>query len=269
VEEGLMKQIVGLMLLIVALQAEMQTFQASFSYIMGDNDSKNDARQICFLEAKKRLIEKIGVFVESESIVENYRLTHFQIRSYSAALLSIEIIDENFYFNNGLFRIDMKVSTRVDRDELLRNLERITENKDFKQKLEQQQHVIEKLDNRIQHIQTQLTSAKKQDVISLRKERNIVFKKISAHEKIKFEIQAISKRAVDLITSGMTINQVMYLIGQYRNRAECEDEHWFYNYGEIWIWCPNKIVKGYIKVSDWTGPCDWKIYNRTYHKFVN
>jgi hypothetical protein len=263
-----MKQIVVLLLL-ANLQAELQTFQASFSYTMGYNDSKNDARQICFLEAKKRLIEKIGVFVESESVIENYKLTHFQIRTYSAALLSIEIINETFYLDDRFIRIDMTVSTRVDRDELLRNLDRITENKDLKAKIEHQQHVIEKLDNRIQKIQTQLTSARQRDAIPLRKERNIVFRKISAHEKIKFEIQAISKRAVDLITSGMTINQVMYLIGQYRNSAECEDIQKFYNYGDIWIWCPNNIVKGYIKVSDWTGACDWRSYNTNYHRFKN
>jgi hypothetical protein len=38
--------------------AEVQTITATYTYILGDNDSRNDARQLCFLQAKREVLEK-------------------------------------------------------------------------------------------------------------------------------------------------------------------------------------------------------------------
>ena len=35
---------------------------ASYKYTMGDNDTKNDAKRICFLEAKRLAVEKAGTY---------------------------------------------------------------------------------------------------------------------------------------------------------------------------------------------------------------
>ena len=37
--------------------AEVQTFSATHAYILGDHDSKDDARQRCLLEAKRKILE--------------------------------------------------------------------------------------------------------------------------------------------------------------------------------------------------------------------
>jgi hypothetical protein len=37
--------------------AEVQTITATHTYIPGDNDSRNDARQLCFLQAKRKVLE--------------------------------------------------------------------------------------------------------------------------------------------------------------------------------------------------------------------
>ncbi len=48
-----------IVLVLAMAHAKMETVYASYKYIMGDNDSKNDAKRICFMEAKRLLIEKI------------------------------------------------------------------------------------------------------------------------------------------------------------------------------------------------------------------
>jgi hypothetical protein len=36
--------------------AEVQTFTATHTYLLGDHDSKDDARQRCLLEAKRKIL---------------------------------------------------------------------------------------------------------------------------------------------------------------------------------------------------------------------
>ena len=47
--------------------AEIQTFTATHTYFLGDHDSKDDARQRCLLEAKRKILEQAGVYIESEA----------------------------------------------------------------------------------------------------------------------------------------------------------------------------------------------------------
>jgi hypothetical protein len=49
------------LLVVIALPtvvfAEIQTFTATHTYILGDDDSKDDARQWCLLEVKRKILE--------------------------------------------------------------------------------------------------------------------------------------------------------------------------------------------------------------------
>jgi hypothetical protein len=47
--------------------AEVQTFTATHTYILGDHDSKDDARQRCLLEAKRKILEQASVYIESDA----------------------------------------------------------------------------------------------------------------------------------------------------------------------------------------------------------
>ena len=58
---------------------------ASHKYTMGDNDTKNDARRICFLEAKRQAIEKAGTYLESTTEIRNFQLTRDEIRTFAGA----------------------------------------------------------------------------------------------------------------------------------------------------------------------------------------
>ena len=76
--------LVALVLPTVAF-AEVQTFTATHTYILGDHDSKDDARQRCLLEAKRKVLEQAGVYIESASEVKNFDLTKDKITSFAAA----------------------------------------------------------------------------------------------------------------------------------------------------------------------------------------
>jgi hypothetical protein len=52
----------------------------------------------------------------------------------------------------------------------------------------------------------------------------------------------------------MTIEDVIEVVGEPRARSECLGNE-FLNYGEIWVWFVDGIVKGYIPITDWYGSC--------------
>jgi hypothetical protein len=81
--------------------AEVQTITATHTYILGDNDSRNDALHLCFLHAKRKVLEQAESVIQSQSVVNNFELTKDQITSYSAAVLSVEIVMEYVGLSNG------------------------------------------------------------------------------------------------------------------------------------------------------------------------
>lgn len=96
------------------VEAQVQTLTASHTYVMGDNDSKNDARQRCFLEAKRKVIEQVGVYIESSSEMKGFELTNDQITSYAAAVFRIEILKEEYAVRNGQATLSLTVKADVD-----------------------------------------------------------------------------------------------------------------------------------------------------------
>lgn len=252
------------LLFISSLSAKTNVIYASHKYIMGDNDSKNDARKLCFIEAKRKILEKIGVFIESETKITNYKLTKDEIRTYSAALIKIEVVKEEIKFIGESIAIFVIVKAEVDSDRLLKDLIKIKENKSLQAKVKIHQRQIDDLENKIKELQKHLKYVSSEKAINLRKERNIIFREIDKLEKIKFEIQEKTNSAIEKITSGMTIKEVIDIVGQPRARTSCLGST-FLSYGKIWVWLEDGIVKGYIPIELWEGRCGF--YDNTYKKF--
>ena len=74
-----MKKSIFIILLLLCLPiyayAEIKMITATHTYKMGDNDSRNESRRICFLEAKRSVLEKAGTYIESRTEVRNYQLS--------------------------------------------------------------------------------------------------------------------------------------------------------------------------------------------------
>ena len=102
--------------------AEIQTFTATHTYILGDHDSKDDARQRCLLEAKRNILEQAGVYIESESEVKNFDLTKDKITSFAAAVMQIKDTKEEVGFQQGHMTMTLKLTAQVDLVEVRKQL---------------------------------------------------------------------------------------------------------------------------------------------------
>jgi len=102
--------------------AEVQTFTATHTYILGDRDSKEDARQRCLLETKRKILEQAGVYIESESEVKNFDLTKDKITSFAAAVMQVKDTKEKVGFENGHMTLTLTTTAQVDLAEVRKQL---------------------------------------------------------------------------------------------------------------------------------------------------
>ena len=105
--------------------ADSKIILAEHKYVMGDNDSKNDARRMCFLEAKRRVLEKAGTYIESRTEIKNFRLTKDEIYAYAAALLKVDIVKEEWKFIGENMAILISLKAEVDMNSVEKQLAKI------------------------------------------------------------------------------------------------------------------------------------------------
>ena len=232
-----------------SLVAKGKTVTAENKCVMGENDSRNDVRKMCFLWAKRKVLNQAGVYIESTTIAKNYRLSKDEISSYSAALLQVETITEKWDFvgDNLVFKI--KVKADVDTGYLEKQLEKIQKDTNVQSKIKLQQSKLQRLENQVLDLQRQLGSVDSVQAATLRKDRNVVFKKIDSLQAKKLaimeKIESASKNVVELIELNMTQKEVISLIGEPRSSKFS----WTWNYGKYWIVWVSGLVECITKVK--------------------
>ena len=114
--------LLAMLILPISVFAENQTFTATHTYILGDHDSKDDARQRCLLEAKRKILEQAGVYTESASEVKNFNLTKDKITSFAAAVMQVKDTKEEVGFQQGHMSLTLKLTALVDLAEMRKQL---------------------------------------------------------------------------------------------------------------------------------------------------
>jgi hypothetical protein len=133
--------------------SQIKVVYASHKYVMGDRDTKSDARRICFLEAKRMCLEKAGTYIESNTEILNFKLTKDQIRAYSAAVIQTEIVKDTILFVNGTMTVSMTVKAAVDLKKFNELAGNIKKDRSLEEKLLNQQAQINELKDKLKYDQ--------------------------------------------------------------------------------------------------------------------
>jgi hypothetical protein len=92
--------------------AENITFVKEYTYRASDIDSKVSSRAIALQEVKRSLLEKLGMYLISETEVKNYKMTKDQITTLTAGIVSTEILQEKWdgssYYLQAKLTVDPK-----------------------------------------------------------------------------------------------------------------------------------------------------------------
>jgi hypothetical protein len=158
--------------------AENQTFTATHTYILGDDDSRNTARQKCLAEAKRKILEQVGVYLESKSELvtssqsttsgsakspqttneERQQVTQ-QINTLTAGVMRTEVIKEEFGEVNWRLQITLTVKADVDPDDIQRHLAAKRADQVVQKQVAAQQQRIEEVENQLRAMMKKMRTA--------------------------------------------------------------------------------------------------------------
>jgi len=102
--------------------AETQTITATHTYILGAHDSKDDARQRCVLEAKRKILEQVGIYIESAAEGKNFEPTKEMITSIAAAVMQVKATKEKVGSQQGHKSLTLRLTAQVDLAEVRKQL---------------------------------------------------------------------------------------------------------------------------------------------------
>jgi len=140
------------LLLAIPASAKPVSYVKEYAYQAGEMDSKLSCRTIALEQVKRLLLEELGTYIISETVVTDFKLTKDQISCFTAGLVKTVIIDEQW--DGKTFVLTAKIS--VDTDELIRSIDNIRKDheqsktlEDLRKKNEGALNKIEKLNKEI------------------------------------------------------------------------------------------------------------------------
>jgi hypothetical protein len=256
--DKLLAVLVTVGMLIGGFACAQEILQADHTYQMGDNDSRNDARNYCLLEAKKKLIERAGVYVESNSEVRNFQLEKSEIRSVSAAVIQIQVARDELIADRVKTAISCAVRASVDVNAIRKQLERYRSDGELRSKVREQQAKLQALERELSSVRQSLAGASPSDAARIRNQANDVVNSIGATEETRRQVIAEIRRATNVawqnIEIGMTEKDVVSVAGQPRSRTQCTDTTGL-NYGAVWVILSGGVVRCFVHAGSYGGRC--------------
>ena len=103
-----------LMLLPVSAMGEILTIKHTVRQTFGGGQSPDDARISGIALAKREALEKAGTYIESLTVVKNYKVEKDEILALTAGVLKAEVVSQKNYASDDAFGIEIVVNVIVD-----------------------------------------------------------------------------------------------------------------------------------------------------------
>jgi DNA repair exonuclease SbcCD ATPase subunit len=213
---------------------EIDTIYASYKYIMGDNDTKSEAKQLCFMEAKRLCLEQAGTYIESNVTVENYQVTKDEINTYAAAFVQVELISEEIENLGETFAIHTTVRAVVDPAEMQDYIAQVKSDAAMEKQLQEKEQERQNLEKNVTTLKERLQQATPEQRERLRQEMTQSLQEMDAFEKQRDNRRDHTRKALENIQRGMTPKQVVKVAGIPDKRVESDGDLRL-NYGLIWV----------------------------------
>lgn len=223
------------------VRAEVKTLTAEHVYVMGDNDTRTEARRICFMQAKRKLVEQVGTYVEVLTEMSDFRLTRDEVRSFTAATMQVEVDEETFFMKDKSFAVRMKVRARVDGDAMRERLQTAARQRDDLVRMRERYDTTRRLEDKALAVQERLRTAPPEQAAPLRQERDAI---LGTLEETQARYDAIMQNrktqahyAERFVEADMTRSEVRSLLGEPRTIRRNGDSATFecWNYGRVWV----------------------------------
>lgn len=94
--------------------AEVKEISAEGEYRLGDRDTRETAKIAALADAKRKIIEQVGVYVQSYSEMNKFNLTQDQIKTAAEAMIKIKHEEVHFYEDGTICRAFVVASVNMD-----------------------------------------------------------------------------------------------------------------------------------------------------------
>lgn len=156
----------------LSLLAQEKTFVREYTYKAGEMDSKISCRAITINELRSALLNEIGVYVESESILKKSEVSGKfaedfieNIATISAGITKLEILEEKWdgesFWMRASITIDIK-SLEESLKQIIQDRQKTKELEEIKQKLIVASNEIIRLNQEVELAQNQINDAKRE-----------------------------------------------------------------------------------------------------------
>ena len=105
----------------VIVFAEIKSLIKEYTYQASELDSKITCRAIALEQVKRELLEELGTYVQSTTVVQNAQIDQDEIRTISAGVVQTKVLDESW--DGKSFWLKAEVS--ADPDEVAASIEKI------------------------------------------------------------------------------------------------------------------------------------------------
>lgn len=240
-----------------------------FIYNVGDDDSRNTARQKALNEVKKIILEEVGVYVESYLEIDQFvskhsRNTKFrqEIKNLTAGIIKTKILHEEF--NGKQFYI--KASVLVDPDSVSQGISEIVKLRANKEQITKLESLL--LEKKSEIDMRSTTAIKLEKALASQELKNLTMKKSLneleqkyhkaqlllakykiEEQKVKSKLDVVTNRinsktnkAMQYIVRGMTYDEMVELAGKPRSSSNAYPGEPMYNYGKLWVQFSDGVV---------------------------
>jgi len=176
------------------------TLEVVNKYIMGDADSRLDAKRIAMTEAKRIASEYAGTYIESETVVQDFEVTLDEIKTYTSANMRADKISDKFsQTKSGLQKYILKVRVKVDKKSLVSGIKRMMKSQEERDKIQLIIDENRRLHSQLAGLNSKIRSAGRKNDAELSdklyKERASVLNKVTGHfNKLSKDIDGLSKQ---------------------------------------------------------------------------
>lgn len=157
-----------------AYAATPQVIEAEGVFVMGDNDTKTQAKNFALQDAKRLALEKAGTYLKSSTQVVDGQVTKDEIVTIASGVIKLEkIIMEEAVLNSGVMSLKINAQFIIDSDDLQKKIEDLKKSENRQAEIQKMAALQEKYDNLLtenNQLKTQLAhtddeNAKKQLLI--------------------------------------------------------------------------------------------------------
>jgi len=166
--------------------------------IIGSDITLEEAKLIALNDARQKALNSLGVFVESETWVDNYRLTKDEIRTITGSIMTSEIMETKKEVVQDVFVLKIKVKFDISQSSLQNSLQNY-------QDRSKDQRTIKHLIKTIEKLQNELVGQKKGTPETVR---------------IVDEIEFSTKRLGKLLTTKQIINYEIQMQELYKKKIK-------------------------------------------------